>query len=377
MATGKIVLCFASIGGVSSSSAALTILAINGSGMIFTEPMTKETPQDDFLPTIHVNLYEGTKILHYIESSDDPTAQILPSKTTTGHLPAPTVAPFSSRGPSSLSPNILKPDITAPGVNILAAWSPISSPTLLPFDKRSVNWNLDSGTSMSCPHISGVVALIKSAHPNWSPAAIKSALMTTAYSIDTSSDIVAARGTLKPSDSFDIGAGHVNPLKATDPGLIHDMETQDYVMFLCSLGYKEGQINKMILPSQMINISCHGNHSDMDLNYPAIIISDLRSAVTITRTVRNVGRPNAIYFVNVMNPQGVHVMIWPSYLVFSKERVKITYSLTVTPLKSSQGRYDFGELVWSDGYHHVKTPLIVQVNTSKEEKVGLIAHSST
>ncbi|PKU67733.1 Subtilisin-like protease [Dendrobium catenatum] len=295
-----------------------------------------------------------------------PTVQILPSKTTIGHLPAPSVAHFSSRGPSSVSPNILKPDITAPGVNILAAWPP-----------RSINWNFDSGTSMACPHISGIVALIKSVHPNWSPAAIKSALMTTAYSIDTSSDIVAARGTVKPSDSFDIGAGHVNPLKATDPGLIYDMETQDYVMFLCSLGYQESQINKMILPSQMINISCHGNHSDIDLNYPAITISDLRSTMTIRRTVHNVGQANAIYYVSVIKPQGVHVMIWPNYLVFSKQRKKITYYVTITPLKSSQGRYDFGEIVWFDGYHHVKTPLIVQINKCKDETVNLATHSST
>ncbi|KAH0450504.1 hypothetical protein IEQ34_021196 [Dendrobium chrysotoxum] len=377
LATGKIVLCFASIGEISSTGAAITILAINGSGMIFTDSMTKETPQDDFLPTVHVNLYEGTKILHYIESSNDPTVQILPSKTTIGHLPAPSVAHFSSRGPSSISPNILKPDITAPGVNILAAWPPISSPTSLPFDKRSINWNFDSGTSMACPHISGIVALIKSVHPNWSPAAIKSALMTTAYSVDTSSDIIAARGTLKPSDSFDIGAGHVNPLKATDPGLIHDMETQDYVLFLCSLGYQKSQINKMILPSRMINISCHGNHSDIDLNYPAITISDLRSTMTIRRTVRNVGQANAIYFVSVTNPQGVHVMIWPNYLVFSKQRKKIAYYVTITPLKYSQGRYDFGEIVWFDGYHHVKTPLIVQINKSKDETVNIATHSST
>lgn len=74
---------------------------------------------------------------------------------------------------------LLQPDITAPGVNILAAWTPKTSPTLLPIDSRSVNWNFDSGTSMSCPHISGIVALLKSAHPDWSPAMIKSAIMTT------------------------------------------------------------------------------------------------------------------------------------------------------------------------------------------------------
>ncbi|KAG0451120.1 hypothetical protein HPP92_026393 [Vanilla planifolia] len=230
---------------------------------------------------------------------------------------------------------------------------------------------------MSCPHISGIVALIKSVHPNWSPAVIKSALMTTASSIDTRSDSIAAGGTLKPSDPFDIGAGHVNPLKAIDPGLVHDIETQDYVLFLCSLGYKENQIQKMVASPHRLNISCDGKHSDLDLNYPAIIISDLRSAVMVRRTVRNVGQTDAIYFVSVANPHGVHVTIWPSCLVFSKQREKITYQVRVTMLKFSQRRYDFGKIVWSDGYHHVSVPLIVQVNNEKEGAADPITHSST
>lgn len=73
----------------------------------------------------------------------------------------------------------MQPDISAPGVNILAAWPSKIPPTTLPIDSRSVMWNFDTGTSMSCPHVSGIVALIKSAHPDWSPSAIKSAMMTT------------------------------------------------------------------------------------------------------------------------------------------------------------------------------------------------------
>lgn len=75
----------------------------------------------------------------------------------------------------------MQPDVTAPGVNILAAWPPKSSPTVLPLDKRSTDWNLDSGTSMSCPHVSGIAAVVRSVHPTWSPAAVKSALMTTGF----------------------------------------------------------------------------------------------------------------------------------------------------------------------------------------------------
>ena len=73
----------------------------------------------------------------------------------------------------------MKPDITAPGVDILAAWSPVGAPSIDRDDTRSVQFKIISGTSMSCPHTSGAAAYVKAAHPNWSPAAIKSALMTT------------------------------------------------------------------------------------------------------------------------------------------------------------------------------------------------------
>lgn len=74
---------------------------------------------------------------------------------------------------------MLQPDIAAPGVDILAAWSPLSPVSQLEGDNRMVPYNIISGTSMACPHASGAAAYIKSYHPTWSPAAIKSALMTT------------------------------------------------------------------------------------------------------------------------------------------------------------------------------------------------------
>ncbi|MQM12199.1 hypothetical protein Taro_045115 [Colocasia esculenta] len=185
-ATGSIVLCFSNVGSVTSGSAALAVLVANGSAMIFAEPLTRKAAQDDLLPSVHVDIYQGTRILYYIQSAgSNAMVQVMRSKTAVGRSPAPSVAYFSSRGPSSITPNILKPDITAPGVNILAAWPPTSPPSVLPIDGRSVEWNFDSGTSMSCPHVSGVAALLKSVHPDWSPAAVKSALMTTGILIRT------------------------------------------------------------------------------------------------------------------------------------------------------------------------------------------------
>ncbi|KAJ3673576.1 hypothetical protein LUZ60_005568 [Juncus effusus] len=375
-ASKKIVLCFSTIGSISSETAALAVLVSRGSALIFAEPFTKQNLEDDFLPTVHVDLYQGTQILYYIRSTKNPTVVISPSKTIVGHALAPKVSYFSSRGPSSSTPNILKPDIVAPGENIIAAWSPKSSPTLLPFDGRSVDYNIDSGTSMSCPHVSGVVALIKLFHPDWSPAAIKSSLMTTAYTTDMSSDTILAGGTAKPVDPFDIGAGHINPLKAMDPGLVYDIEPRDHVLFLCSIGYTQPQINLIILPSPGLDTTCTGNHSDIDLNYPAITISDLRSTITVKRTLTNVGQSRAVYHSSVVTPQGVHVWIWPQALVFNWYKEKIAYYVTIVPAKQSDGRYDFGEIVWSDGYHRVKTPLIVRVNDNGNGFLDEVATTS-
>lgn len=100
-------------------------------------------------------------------------------KTNTVTTLAPFVASFSSRGPQSINYNILKPDISAPGLDILAAYSQLVSITGDETDERISPFNIISGTSMACPHVSAAAAYVKSFHPEWSPAAVKSALMTT------------------------------------------------------------------------------------------------------------------------------------------------------------------------------------------------------
>ncbi|CAM0149939.1 unnamed protein product [Urochloa decumbens] len=379
-ATGKMVLCFATAGPVSSEGAAVAVYAGNGDGVIFADTITRKSSQDNFLPTVHVDLHQGTQILYYIRASRKATVRISPSKTVVGKTPAPVVAYFSSRGPSSITPHILKPDVTAPGVNILAAWPPKSSPTGIPLDTRSTDWNLDSGTSMSCPHVSGIAALIKSVHPTWSPAAVKSALMTSAYMYDDTSDVMLAGGTLKAADAFDVGAGHVDPLRALDPGLVYDAGPRDHVLFLCALGYTAAQIRQLVLPdASPLDTTCPGGgagpHAAGDLNYPAIVLPDLSAPVTVRRTVTNVGRGGgAVYRAAVASPQGAHVEVWPRELAFNPYHgggggETASYYVTVAPAKASRGRFDFGEIVWSDGFHRVRTPLVVRVTNLPDDAV--------
>ncbi|CAN6464930.1 unnamed protein product [Victoria cruziana] len=363
--SGKAVLCFSTMGTVSSTTAAVAVYLAGGSALIYADSPTRQEAEVSLIPTIFVDISQGTQILSYLQTSRAPAVQIGRTKTSVGRVPAPTVAYFSSRGPSSIAPNILKPDISAPGVNILAAWPTNLPPSSLPVDDNRVKWNLMSGTSMACPHVAGIVALLRAAQPTWTTAAIKSALMTTAYTVDTSLDKMLGGGVTKPADPFDAGAGHVNPLAALDPGLVYDVEISDYISFLCSMGYSEQQIGKIISLPPGTNATCPANPvGTADLNYPAIVMSNLQSTVTIRRTLRNVGWSDAIYFASVVSPEGVEVIVWPRMMAFTKYIEKITYHVTLTPLKNSKGRYDFGEIVWFDGYHHVRTPLVVRVNNT-------------
>lgn len=203
-------------------------------------------------------------------------------------------------------------------------------------------------------------------------------LPITAYTRDTTCDSILAGGSMKVADPFDIGAGHINPLKALDPGLVYEMKTSDYILFLCNIGYTQENIHKMVLPCPGVDTSCPMvPGSNTNINYPSITVSNLKSTMTIKRTVRNVGhKRNTIYFASIVKPDGVEVFIWPRALIFSWFNEESSYYVTLKPQKKSQGRYDFGEIVWSDGFHKVRSPLVVRVNTTDDSSDSIGAGSS-
>ncbi|KAL7224171.1 hypothetical protein ACSBR1_025601 [Camellia fascicularis] len=167
---------------------------------------------------------------------------LLPA-TTVGIEPSPMVAAFSSRGPNFLTPEILKPDLIVPGVNIIVGWTGSQGPTGLPIDTRRVEFNIISGTSMSCPHVSGLATMLMAAKPEWSIAAVRSTFMTTAYTTYKNGHSILDVSTGKPSTPFDHGVGHVGPVSALNLGLIYDLDVNDYLGFLCALNYTKQQIN--------------------------------------------------------------------------------------------------------------------------------------
>ncbi|EFH45874.1 predicted protein [Arabidopsis lyrata subsp. lyrata] len=371
LANGTIILCFSTLGPVQFiEEAQAAAIRANALALIFAASPTRQLAEEvDMIPTVRVDILHGTMIRNYLARL--PTVPILkigPSKTVIGETTAPSVAYFSSRGPSSLSPDILKPDITAPGIGILAAWPHKTPPTLLPGDHRSIEWNFQSGTSMSCPHVAGIMALLQSAHPDWSPSAIRSAIMTTAYTRDTTYDLILSGGSMKSTDPFDIGAGHINPLKAMDPGLVYTTRTEEYVLFMCNIGYTDQQIKSMVLHPEP-STTCLPSHlyrTNADFNYPSITIPSLRFTRTIKRTLSNVGpNKNTVYFVDIIRPMGVEVVIWPRILVFSKCQQEHSYYVTFKPTEIYSGRYVFGEIMWTDGLHRVRSPLVVFLSNAR------------
>ncbi|RAL49305.1 hypothetical protein DM860_012738 [Cuscuta australis] len=367
--SGKIVIC--DRGSNPRVAKGLVVKKAGGVGMILANGASNGeglVGDPHLLPACSVGSREGDAIKSFLASNPNATATINFYGTVLGVKPAPVVASFSARGPNGLNPEILKPDLIAPGVNILAAWTDAVGPTGLDLDTRKTEFSILSGTSMACPHISGAAALLKSAHPDWTPAAIRSAMMTTASIVDNKQQsMMTEESTGGKATPYDFGAGHVNLGLAMDPGLVYDLTNEDYISFLCAIDYSP----KTIQVITRTPVSCPSRRKPLpeDLNYPSIAALFSTSArgstsKTFSRTVTNVGQTNAVYTAKVEAPKGVSVTVMPQKLVFSEKARKLKYYVTVR-LSGQEGMFDdnsgalFGSLSWTDGKHVVRSPITV------------------
>ncbi|MDH3730370.1 MAG: S8 family serine peptidase, partial [Acidimicrobiia bacterium] len=324
--SGNIVLCMR--GAIARVDKSLSVYLAGGAGMILynASDTQSEVTDNHHVPSVHINNTNGLTIKAYIAATADPTATV-----TGGAVPggAPTLgsamAGFSSRGPNGGAFDIIKPDVTAPGVNVLAGNSPtpfLGAPGQL--------FQAISGTSMSSPHVAGAFALLKELHPEWSPAMAKSALMTTARQ-----DVFKEDGSTD-ADPFDMGAGHIVPTSAADPGLAYNAGFGDYLDFLF-----DG-----IDPS--------------DLNLASISVAELAGFQTITRTVTNVAEGSAdhTYTVSVDAPAGIDVVVDPEQLTLSYGE-SAAYTVTFTTTTAPVDEWTFGSLTWSHGPHSVYSPIAI------------------
>jgi subtilisin family serine protease len=323
------------------------------------------------LPATAVGASGGDEIRRYIsaasKSSSPATATIVFRGTRLGVRPAPVVASFSARGPNPETPEILKPDLIAPGLNILAAWPDTVGPSGIASDKRKTEFNILSGTSMACPHVSGLAALLKAAHPEWSPAAIRSALMTTAYTVDNRGETMLDESTGNASTVLDFGSGHVHPQKAMDPGLIYDISTYDFVDFLCNSNYTANSIEVITRKTADCSGAKRAGHVG-NLNYPSLSTvfqqyGKHEMSTHFIRTATNVGDPNSVYKITILPPRGTTVTVEPEKLVFRRVGQKLNFLVRVQAreVKLSPGSMSVksGAIVWSDGKHNVTSPLVI------------------
>ncbi|GJY06417.1 subtilisin-like protease SBT4.3 [Tanacetum coccineum] len=206
------------------------------------------------------------------------------------------------------------PDVTAPGVEILAAFSPKAAPSGYPIDNRSVEYNILSGTSMATPHVTAAAAYVKSFHPGWSPSAIKSALMTTAWKFFDG---------LHPEAEFAYGSGHINALMATDPGLVYETPVEEY---------------------QSLTATNASFPSDREINYPsmAALVDKQSFVVSIPRTVTD-----------------LRITVEPSTLQFTALNENLSFVVTVRGKRMKPLTTRRASLVWTDGVHKVHSPLVL------------------
>ncbi|KAJ4709251.1 Subtilisin-like protease [Melia azedarach] len=279
------------------------------------------------------------------------------------HKSAPQVALFSARGPnikdfSFQDADLLKPDILAPGSLIWAAWSPNGTDEA---NYVGEAFALISGTSMAAPHIAGIAALVKQHHPHWSPAAIKSALMTTSTTLDRAGRPLLAQQyseteamKLVKATPFDYGSGHVNPRAALDPGLIFEAGYEDYLGFLCTTpGIDKHEI--MNYTSKPCNYTT-GHPSNF--NTPSITVSHLVKTQTVVRTVTNVAAEETYVISARMDPSVAIEVNPPALTLRPGASRKFSVSLTA---RSVTGTYSFGEICMKGSRgHKVRIPVVAQ-----------------
>lgn len=344
---GKLVLCKLMNWGVDS-----WVKGIGGIGAIVSSELFLDTPQIFMTPGTMVNYSVGAKIDEYIHSSSTSAATIY--KTEEVKISAPFIGSFSSRGPNPGSVRLLKPDIAAPGIDILASYTPLKSLTGLKGDTQYSKFTLMSGTSMACPHVAGVAAYVKSFHPSWSPAAVRSAIMTTAKPMSSR---------VNKDAEFAYGAGQVNPHRAVSPGLVYDMDDMPYIQFLCREGYSGASLS-VLVGSKSINCStlipAFGHDS---LNYPTMQLNLKNKHETqigvFRRMVTNVGPAKSVYNATVRAPKGVNITVTPTSLSFSPHMQVRSFKVVVKANPISTPKILSASLIWKTSRHVVRSPIVI------------------
>ncbi|HEX5590302.1 MAG TPA: S8 family serine peptidase, partial [Candidatus Limnocylindrales bacterium] len=340
---GKIVVCKRGV--IARVDKSKAVLEAGGVGMVmYNDPDSSLNADFHYVPTVHVNRADGLAIKAYAATTGA-TATINQS-TIVYNAAAPFTASFSSRGPvNGAGGDLLKPDVMAPGQDILAAVSPSIA---------GRNFDLLSGTSMSSPHVAGLAALLMDLHPSWSPMAVKSALMTTGTDVLDGGTPPAAEN--NPVLIFRQGAGHVAPNSAADPGLVYNSGFNDWLAFLC--GQVPGLVNPAsctALQGAPFNLSTNAS----DANLASIAIGDMAGLQTVKRRVTNVSGGPLTVNASVTGMAGITTVVTPSSLTLAAGETK-SFTVSFTRTTAALGTYTGGQLRWTGGDYVVRSPIVVR-----------------
>jgi subtilisin family serine protease len=245
---GEIVVC--KRGEIARVTKSFNVAEGGAGGFVLYNPALQSLATDShWIPGIHIQDDAGIALLDFMANNSNVMGTLSGGIKTT--VQGDVMAAFSSRGGSGQTLGISKPDVTAPGVSILAATSPYPAEVL----GQPGLYGFNSGTSMSAPHVAGSAALLKALNPDWTPGQIKSALMMTA----TVDGLVKEDG-VTPVDNFDAGSGRVDLNVAGDPGLSISESTANFFMYENNL---------------------------WNANYPSLYIPNMPGQMTVERTLQS------------------------------------------------------------------------------------------
>jgi len=344
-AAGKIVVCDrGSNTAAARLAASAEVKRVGGIGMLLVNPTATTLAVDAHaVPSVHLQNTARDAVRAYAATAGA-SASIGLSYNLPG-IVAPVMASFSSRGPNKANGNILKPDLSGPGSSVVAGY--IASLSVAQHDALVLGnftpppgFGTLSGTSMSTPHVAGSAALLKQLHPSWSPAAIKSALMT------STNDIKLSNGSADPN-RWGYGAGHLNPNSSAEPGLVYDVTAADYGRFLCGIN--------LAPPASIGSCATLGRIHPSDLNLPSLTATGVIVARTLTRTLTNKGAATVTYVASASLP-GWNVTVTPSSLTLAPG-ASASFTAEIARSSATLGAWTFGSLTWSDGVRQVRSPL--------------------
>ncbi|MEU4197463.1 S8 family serine peptidase [Kribbella sp. NPDC026611] len=296
--SGKIVLCQFSSGRVMKGfnvrqGGAVGMLMYNAAPFdVFTD--------NHWLPAVQLEKPDSDTLLGFVAGHPGITASFTQGAKTTWQGDVMTY--FSSRGPGG---DFLKPDVTAPGLQIMAGLTPTPES---PAEGPPGNYfQVIAGTSMSSPHVAGAAALVFALHPSWTPGQVKSALETTAKTAVTKPDRVT------PADPFDDGGGRIDLTKAGDPGLTMDESAANYALAAADV------LNRI------------------DLNLPSVNAPTMPGLITAQRTVTNVTNQTLLFNASGTTVNGANISVLPPvFQVKPGKSQKLTIAISAPDVPDGQ-----------------------------------------